>query len=242
MKRIAAFCAKEAAAYLRSGLLAPSLGRDIPENHERSSSFGVVLVPGVGANPSQLSLVKRALREDVGWFDAFDYSSFAHPRSVAAKLRDHLDEAGTRCERLLVIGHSLGGLLLRVALQSDRAPRAIAGFISICAPLHGTWRSKLAPSPHLRDLAPDSAFMTEVLANAHRLDRLRGAMLMVGSSLDHFIAPSESAFLEGEERLCLDDTGHVGSLFDPRVHEAILRLARRVSSAADPAVTRAVAS
>jgi pimeloyl-ACP methyl ester carboxylesterase len=229
MRRVATVFAREAAAYLRSGLLAPSLGRDIPENHTESSDFGVMFVPGVGANASQLSPVKRALSDHVRWFDAFEYSSLRHPRDIAARLRDRLEKSGERCGGILAIGHSLGGLLLRMALQSDPPLKSVAGFVSICAPLHGTWRSRLAPQPYLRQLVPDSGFMTEILAGAHRLAPLKGSMLMIGARLDHFVTPFESAFIEGEARLCLEEVGHVGALFDPRVHEAIVDLARRLS-------------
>jgi pimeloyl-ACP methyl ester carboxylesterase len=219
--------AKEAAAYLRAGWLAPTGGRLVLSNEEKAS-FGVLFVPGVAANVSQFMPIKRAIEEEVEWFDAFEYSSLTHPARIAEALRDHLDRIRTRCDRVVAIGHSLGGLLLRIALQAERPPPSVVGFVSICAPLHGTWLSRLALNPALRALAPDGKLMSEILANAHRLDRLRGAVLTVGVELDTFVSPAESAFLDGHEQLALDDAGHVSALFDARVSDAVRALVRRL--------------
>lgn len=226
--------AREAAAYVRSGLLAPGGSRAVRDNGARSD-FGVLFVPGVGANASQFSALKSALAPECSWFDAFEYSVLTDPRATSKRLRRQLIERSAHCSRMLVIGHSLGGLLLRIALQEDGVPQGVVGFVSICAPLHGTWRARLAINPYLRALAPDGALLGEVYKSAARLDALKGSVLTIGSSLDSFITPHDSAFIEGDEQVLLEDTGHVGALFDPRVHQAVIRLAARLklSSAAD---------
>lgn len=219
----------EALAYLRLGLLMPSRSRLLDRNR-RASRFGIVFVPGVGANASQFSAFERSVLEEADYFDAFEYSSLRHPKKLAAELHRFLEGVSTRCERYLVIGHSLGGLLLRMVLQSERPPSGVAGYVSICAPLWGTWRSKLALSPGLRALRPDSPLMAEIFSTSHRLDRWKGNVLTVGARYDQFIHPYTSAFLDGHDRLELLEAAHAGSLFDPRVHDALTHLARRLSA------------
>src|SRR5687768_2306420 len=158
----------EALAYLKLGLLMPG-GRRLMRGNGSRAEFGVVFVPGVGANETQFLNMAQALREDAEYFDAFDYFSFRHPRTIADRLHDHLERTSERCERYLVIGHSLGGLLARMVLQREDAPRGIAGFVSICAPLHGTWRSRLLPHPALRALLPDGDVVRDLLTSARRL-------------------------------------------------------------------------
>jgi pimeloyl-ACP methyl ester carboxylesterase len=218
----------EALAYLRLGLLIPGRGR-LNRGSGARAGFGVVFIPGVGANETQFLGMASALRDEAEYFDAFDYSSLKHPRRIADDLFDHLERVADRCERYLVVGHSLGGFLGRIVLQRDTAPRGVAGFASICAPLHGTWRCKLAPHPGLRALLPDSELLQELLAGAHRLERWKGNVLAIGARYDQFISPWDSAFLTGHERLELPDVAHTGSLFDRRVHRAIADLARRAS-------------
>lgn len=230
--------ASEALAYLRSGLLAGG-GRDaIIERGSRRPELGVYFIPGFGANLSQLLPIKQALEGEVDWFDGFDYRADRPATVLAGDLLDAIEDAAESCPRILVIGHSLGGLLARIALQSVTPPKAIAGFVSICAPLHGTWRSRLAPIPELRALSPDGPVIAELGFTRHRLRAFAGQILTIGARFDSFIAPFESAFIDDEERLCLDDVGHVGSLFDERVHRAVIALARRIKDGGQKEGTR----
>ncbi len=220
----------EALAYLKSGLLMPMSGRLKRGNGVRSE-FGVVFVPGMGAHESQFLEMAKALGDEADFFDAFDYFSLKHPRTLARELHDHLERVTERCERFLLVGHSLGGILARMVLSQETAPKGVAGFVSICAPLHGTWRSKLALHPGLRALMPDSEMMRELFAATHRLDRWKGSVLTIGARYDQFITPWDSAFLDGHDRLELVDVAHTGALFDERVHRAVAELARRTSAA-----------
>lgn len=221
--------ASEALAYLRSGFLIG--GRSaIIERRSRTPKLGIYFVPGFAASAAQLLPLKDALSEEAEWFDAFDYRADRPLKVLADEMMDALEQAAASCPKVLIVGHSLGGLLARIALQSVRPPKQVAGLVSICAPLHGTLRSKLAPVPELRSLAPDGPLIDELSGTKHRLAPYKGAILTVGARYDSFIAPHESAFIDGEERLCLDDVSHVGSLFDERVHRAVVALARRIKS------------
>ena len=218
----------EALSYLRLGLLAPVAGR-LPANETSTAKLGVLFVPGVGANGSQFLSMRRALEPQVRWFDSFEYSSLGDLRRIAQRLKSHLGQTASRCERLVVVGHSLGGFLLQLALSAEDAPDHVAGFASICAPLHGTWRSRLAPHPGLRALRPDSELLADIGRRRHRLSRLEGRLLTVGARHDQFIEPHTSAFLDGAESLELSDVAHAGSLFDDRVHQAVARLVERAA-------------
>jgi pimeloyl-ACP methyl ester carboxylesterase len=218
----------EAVSYLRLGLLTPSW-RKVP-TRGGSAELGVVFVPGVGANGSQFLGLKRSLEDRIGWFDAFEYSSFWDIKKTANKLKAHLHGTSRACSRIVVVGHSLGGFLLQVALSAEDAPKHVAGFAAICAPLHGTWRARLSPSPSLRALAPDGALLAEVGRSRHRLDRFRGRLLTIGAKHDQFLDPSSSAFLDGSTQVQLDDVAHAGSLFDDRVHRAVSALIDEVGA------------
>lgn len=217
----------EALAYMRLGLLAPG-GRRVVRRDRGKADVGVLFVPGVGANGSQFWSMRQALAEQAQWFDAFEYSWLADPRRLAEQLHGAIERVGDRCDYLVVVGHSLGGFLSRLVLQGDAPPKRVAGFAAICSPLHGTWRSKLAPSSGLRSLRPDSPLMQEVVRTSHRLKRLDGALLSVAARRDQFIQPYDSALLPGAEQLLLEDVAHAGSLFDPRVHRGVADLVERV--------------
>lgn len=217
----------EAFAYVRLGLLAPQRRR-LDKNETGHADVGVLFVPGLGANGAQFLSMRSALEGDAEWFGSFEYSSWSDPRGRARDLHARIEALGARVDRLVVVGHSLGGLLLRMVLQSGAPLEHVAGYVAICAPLHGTWKSKFAPSANLRMLRPDSAMITEVLASADRLRRLEGRVVTVAAKADQFIEPFDSALLPGSEQIVLDDRAHVSSLFDRRVHGAIRDLVRRV--------------
>lgn len=211
----------EALAYLRSGLLASS-GARVRRNQTCHADLGVLFVHGLAANASQFRAVRRALSDHVGWFDAFSYSSLVPLPKLARRLHDHIVHTGARCGRLVVIGHSLGGLLLRMALSQDAGLDHVVAFVPICAPLHGTHVSRFAPTPMLRGLRPERPLFTELAGQHDQLSRF--AVLSIGARRDQFVSPWDSAILDGHPSLVLPDAGHVASLFDARVHDAVLKL------------------
>jgi pimeloyl-ACP methyl ester carboxylesterase len=217
----------EALAYLKLGLLMPARSRLGRRNATRSE-LGVVFIPGVGANGSQFLMLEEALSEETDHFTAFEYTSLRSIETLAAGLAEHIETVARRCERVMLVGHSLGGVLGRIVLQREVPPPNVVAFASICAPLHGTWRSKLLPPP-LRSLAPDGVLMQSLFAHADRMNRWRGKIVTIGARHDQFIDPHTSALLDGHEQLLLEDVAHAGSLFDRRVHGTIAALARRAS-------------
>ena len=224
LKELASLVGGEALAYVRLGMLAPG-HRRVKKQHRGRADVAVLFVPGLGANGGNFMPMRRQLESDVDLFDTFDYFSLRDPRLVARRLKVRLQALSARADRLYCVGHSLGGLLLRMVLQGSPPIRGVAGFAALCSPLHGTWRSKLAPAP-LRQLTPDSELMSEVLASAHRLEPLQDRVLTVAARHDPFIKPHTSALLDIGPQLLLDDVGHNGALLDRRVHEAVHRLIR----------------
>lgn len=219
----------EALAYLKLGLLAPLKSQAAEQQVDHPSDLGVLFVPGVGANGGQFLTLKEALRPFARGFEAFEYWSFQDPYESAKRLTAQIRTFRTWCSSVLLVGHSLGGVLSRLALQSEDAPREVRGFVAICAPLHGTWRSRLAPHPRLRALAPDHPMMTDLANTAHRLEHFEDRLLTIGCRADPFVKPIEAAFLDGYPTLLLDEVAHAGSLFDPRVARAVVELASRLA-------------
>ncbi len=221
LRGLASLVRSEAKAYVRLGLLVPS-HRRVKTRRGGPAGRGVLFVPGVGANGSNFLPLKQHLERDVDLFDTFDYGSWRDPRRIARRLQLRLQALAARCGSLYCVGHSLGGVLLRLVLQGP-SPPPVAGYAGICSPLHGTWRSKLAPTP-LRHLTPDSDLMDHILRTADRLEALRGRVLTVAARHDPFIKPHTSALLELGPQLLLDDVSHNGALLDGRVHNAVRKL------------------
>lgn len=212
--------AREAAAYAKTGFLAAvSKGqRDVSSG---PGDFGVLFVHGVGANATQFHSLRRSFEPELSAFDHFEYDWRTPIPRLAEGLRSHTDLLCERYERIMLVGHSLGGLLSLMVLQGEDPPPSLAGLVSLCAPLHGTRRSRLAPKTPLALLSPESPLIRELIGTRERLERYRGRILTVSARQDAFVVPSDSARLDQHEHLEFDHVGHVATLFDEQVQQAV---------------------
>jgi len=215
----------EAIAYAKCGLNATRRA-PIARHHADRVRVGVLLVHGVGADRTQFSALADALAPTGAWIDGFDYPTARPFSTTLAELSRAITQARQKADRLVLVGHSLGGVLLSMLVQGDDPPPHAAGLVTVCAPLHGTTRGRLAPWPDVRGITPDGPHIRRLIETRHRLATWGQPILTIGADRDAFVAPVESAFLEGHPTLRLEGSGHVASLFDPRTHAAISALVR----------------
>ena len=216
--------AREVAAYLRTGLSWSKRARVTREPGPQAHR-AVVFVPGVGGHGAQFLGIQSRLAADTDAFWAFEYSSRVHPEILARRLRRTLERDAQRGRDLVIIAHSLGGVLGRMALQVE-APLPLVSFVAICAPLEGTWRTRKAPRASLRALTPDSPLMERVRREGHRLERYRGRILTVGAEHDLLVKPPGNAHFPGHPSHVFDGLTHNAALFDHRVHNLVAGFVR----------------
>ena len=91
---------------------------------ERNARFPVLLVHGYAATESVWTPLRRALAEaGFGHIVSLTYNSFAaDPEAVSAELTDQALRAlaATDAPRIHLVGHSLGGLIVRVRARWER--------------------------------------------------------------------------------------------------------------------------
>lgn len=221
---------REAMAYLRLGLISQRGGEDCIPPGEETTGGRVLFIPGVGATGAHFLELREALSEaGVRHFETFEYASHRAPGTLAEELGLRL-QADERSDPLVIIGHSLGGVLATAALQNGPLPPAVAGLVTLGSPLHGNWRSRFAPWASLRELRPDSAFMTRLAATRDRLRPLLDHTLSVAATRDQLVQPAQSALLDGAQQVELDGVAHAGLMFDRRVHRAVVELVRKAFS------------
>lgn len=102
------------------------------------------------------SLTWRSLRKAPGYAGLFDrakfyfynYPSYRHPRDCAADLRrlvrEKITGAREERERLVLVGMSLGGLIIRWAMNQERFGDQVGLALSTATPHHGTAGASLA--------------------------------------------------------------------------------------------------
>lgn len=222
MKRLVDAALRELGAYARSGLYTLKSGGALDARPSRppgdDAETGLLFVHGVAANPAQFTALARALDGLAGRVDAFAYRAGDPMSLVQAELARVVEVEARRSARLVLVGHSLGGVLLTSLAQRGLLPEAVVGLAAIASPLHGTTVSRLSPIPELRALHPESAMVTELVRTRDRLRAWGRPVLTIGVEHDLFVRPASSAALEGFPHVALDGVGHVGVLFDPRAH------------------------
>jgi len=117
---------------------------------ERNVRYPVLLVHGYASNESVWAPLRRALAEaGFGHIVSLTYNSLAtDPVTVAAELTDQALRAlaAAGAPRVHLVGHSLGGLIVRYALAANTALSSrTSGAVTIASPHHGAWMARIAP-------------------------------------------------------------------------------------------------
>lgn len=114
---------------------------------------------------------------------------------------------------LLLVAHSLGGLVARRWLQREpAAARAVTGLVTVGTPHAGTRLAHLGPGLAARQMRPGSDWLATLVAPPRDC-----VVACAWSAADSFIAPADSARLAGALVFELDGRGHFGLLRDPRL-------------------------
>ena len=116
----------------------------------RNARYPVLLVHGYAASDVVWTPLRRALSgAGFGHIVSVSYNSLAaDPVAVTAELTDQglRAAAAAGAPRVHLVGHSLGGLIIRCALASS-APLSsrTASAVTIASPHRGAWLARLAP-------------------------------------------------------------------------------------------------
>lgn len=228
---------REVASGLVTGALYPLGFFDAgPGGRMRSAPQGepsgtpVLLVHGYMANKSNWYFVERELRRaGFGQIHAMNYG--AHRADVEALaevcvLRAHEVMAATGSERIHLIGHSLGGLVIRKAVQSlglDQAKTAV----TVATPHGGADLARLTriaggSNTIARQLRPGSAFLRRMWAESHPMPDTH--FVAYYSNLDLLVTGRRAMILEPElaaTNVLMKDHGHLSIMLAPSLARSV---------------------
>lgn len=124
----------------------------------------------------------------------------------------------TSRQDVLLIGHSMGGLVISEAALGLSLPQAI----TLGSPLRGTPVAYIGLGKNAQQMHPGSLFTTQLQQKLINNKTVR--FLHVGSKADR-VVPEKYAFPEPgalAEQFSVSDLGHVSLLFSPRIARKIL--------------------
>jgi len=188
----------------------------------------VLLVHGYGHNRSGWFLLQHALRRS-GFTSIHTMNYVAWGRdgvpALARQLAARVEEVRrtTGSDRIHVVGHSLGGILLRWYVQELGGDRYVGTAITVASPHEGTVAALAGFGPAARDLRPGSRVIRRLASGATASD-VRWVALY--SNLDLVVQPAVSARLRpaplGAENVLVKDHGHLGMMTSPAVVRTIV--------------------
>jgi pimeloyl-ACP methyl ester carboxylesterase len=155
-------------------------------------------------------------------FDRIEVGAGVIPMASDALLaRTHRD--GRPASRVVLIGHSMGGLAIRSALQSGAVDRSrIAHVITLGTPHHGTRTAAFGTALNIVQMRPDSPWLRELAEAETRGDGLsREQWTTIFSYHDDIVFPQRTGRLEGARQIALSGIGHVSLAYHARVREIV---------------------
>ena len=179
----------------------------------------VLLVHGYFCSRAAWWWLRRRL-EAAGWTVATISLEPIHGsiEDYVAPLAGRIDAvlAETGAERVLLAGHSMGGLVARAYLQRCGHAR-VAGLVTLGTPHQGSHLASIGPGKNARQMRPGNPWLQNLANPAAVLDTLA-----IYSPHDNFVMPQSNSQLSGTANYPIDGLGHLAMLYSPRVAQALL--------------------
>lgn len=122
---------------------------------------------------------------------------------------------------LILIGHSMGGLVSSWYATQLAPPNTVTDVITIGSPLLGTPMARLAPGQNGREMEPNSPFIQQLQSAIAKEKQIR--FYHIATECDQMVIPGISAVITSHPHLIFDDIGHASLLYSKRVAEQIHR-------------------
>ncbi len=184
-------------------------------------SRALVFVGGLAApgNEWPLTPIRRIAREQ-GWRTKYfnERLAFGPLATSAERLVKLVDHLARTHDAIVVIGHSMGGL---VAEHAAALGAPIDAVVTIATPHRGHSLSRFGPLQVMREMGTNSAYLKGLDA----IGGPRPPILAVNAARDRLVPKRSTRPSRPHTVLEAPGVGHLGVIFDPGTAEAILEWA-----------------
>ncbi len=142
----------------------------------------------------------------------------ADVEALAIELRRFIEEVCTvnglaPDAQIDLVGHSMGGLLARLAIEDDRIRARVATLVTMGTPNTGTYAARYVYTPMLRSLRPDSELVRRLSSQLPWKAPPR--LIAFWSASDLLLLPATAGCIEGAENIEIAGLTHYGYLLRP---------------------------
>jgi len=181
----------------------------------------LVFVGGFAApgNEWPLTPIRRSAREQ-GWRTKYfdERLAFGPLATSAERLVKLIDELDQTHDTIVVIGHSMGGL---VAEHAAALGAPIDGLVTIGTPHQGHNLSRFGPLPVMREMGTNSAYLRGVAA----IPGERPPILVITAAKDRLVPKSATRPNRPHTLLEVPNVGHLRVIFDQSTADTIMKWA-----------------
>ncbi len=143
--------------------------------------------------------------------------------ALAARIDEICRETGK--ERLIVVAHSMGGLVTRAYMVAHGCGR-IAQFITLGTPHHGTATAGFGLGACTQQMRIGSTWL-RTLVEGEKGEEGRPATLSIYTLTDDIVYPPETCILEWASNVPISGVGHVQLLFSEAVAQRVIENIRQ---------------
>lgn len=202
------------------------------DDFKAGTSLPVLLLHGYGCNSGYWKSMHEALRRAGIAHASVDLEPvFADMQLYQERVDYAVRELSARSgsARIVIVAHSMGGLVARVYLRLHGTER-IARLITLGTPHHGTVLAHFSPGDNCKqmrrsDCKTRSCGWLEGLA-ASETAATRKLITSIYSRHDNIIVPPSSSMLEGAENIAFDGIGHVELAGRHEIQELVITLTK----------------
>ncbi|MBI9113019.1 triacylglycerol lipase [Maridesulfovibrio ferrireducens] len=202
------------------------LCRDIHPEKE-GNPLPVLMTHGLYHNKTAWFLMKPRLRK-AGYsnLNTWSYNSFttSYPELVL-KLRRRILKlyAENNNQKIVLIGHSLGGLIIKGAVSDPAVAESVAKVITLGTPFRGSLLAKIAPGRLGRSLHPENSLF-QTIHTTPPLNFIQKTAIF--SPVDEMVLPWKNLLPRETDwkTLPCPAMGHVAMLYSPKITNMIIRI------------------
>jgi triacylglycerol lipase len=195
-----------------------------PDPDIAGSGMPVLLVHGFFSNGGYWWGIKRYLRRN-GIYSVHTVNlepPFCDIDELARQLARRVAEICAACgqPQVILVAHSMGGLVCRAYLQRLNGDRHTAKLITLGTPHAGTVHAHLIPGPNLRQMRPGNHWLATL--NQEQGPRPMVPTTCIYSCHDDIVAPQDSGALRGAVNKPAPGVGHLEMTFSPVIQALLL--------------------
>ena len=208
----------------------------MPDPAPAPAGLPILLLHGVGCNSGVWSGFRRHLGKcGIGPVYALSYGPpLASIEYFADQVADRIAgiEASTGAMQVVLVGHSMGGLVARSYLRQYRGAK-VRRLITIGTPHHGSMHAWLMPGISLAQMRPGNAWLASLNGDT---DGASGVPLVsIWSWHDSMVTPQTSSRIEGGENIVLTGIAHNALLDDAEVWAKVVAQIGLAATSESPA-------